>query len=201
MITTTGLITHIEYAPSGEVVVMQVQIAEPLSFAEGQFMMLQTLIDGKIVKRSYSISSTNAQLQEQQTISFSIKRKENGVFSTWATKTAKPGMKLTMTGPLGRFIDKQTSRNYLFVSVGSGLSPCLSLYDHLIHTGNYNKIANLFGEKKIDHIPDTVLASYTKMDDRVYNQICLSREQTNRYPTVTRSGYVQEALSGALEFL
>ncbi len=164
-------------------------------------MLLQTLIDDKIVKRSYSICSTNQDLQERQIISFSIKRKEYGVFSTWATKVAKPGMSITMTGPLGKFFDKWLSRNYLFVSVGSGLSPCLSIYDHLIRTGNYDKIANLFGEKKVEHIPDTVMSSYTNMDDKVYNQICLSKEMNITYPNVMRSGYVQSAIDDALQFL
>ena len=52
MITTIGLITTIEYSPSGEVVIIHVQVSEPLSFTEGQFMLLQTLIDGKLVKLS-----------------------------------------------------------------------------------------------------------------------------------------------------
>ena len=201
MITTTGLITMIDYSPSGEVVIIHVQISEPLSFAEGQFMLLQTLIDGKIVKRSYSICSTNQDLQDSQIISFSIKRKEFGVFSTWATKVAKPGMQITMTWPLGKFVDKKLSRNYLFISVWSWLSPCLSIYNHLFRTGEYNKIANLFGEQKIAHIPDTVMEAYTKMDDRIYNQICLSREMNTTYPSVMRSGYVQGALDDALAFL
>lgn len=97
MLTTTGVITTIDYSPSGDVVILHVQVTEPLSFAEGQFMLLQTLIDNKIVKRSYSICSTNQDLQDRQIISFSIKRKDNGVFSTWATKVARPGMQITMT--------------------------------------------------------------------------------------------------------
>ena len=201
MITTTGLISSIEYSPSGDVVVLHVKVSEPFSFAEGQFMLLQVLIDGKIVKRSYSICSTNQYLQESQTISFSIKRKDNGVFSTWATKSVKEGMSMTMTWPLGKFLDKWLSRNYLFVSIGSGLSPCLSIYDHLIRTDSYDKIANLFGERKLDHIPLSVLNSYTKMDNRVYNQICLSREMHTSYDTIMRPGYVQGAISDALAFL
>lgn len=201
MITTTGIITHIDYSASGEVVIIHVQVTEPLSFAEGQFMLLQTLIDGKIVKRSYSICSTNQDLQDSQTISFSIKRKENGVFSTRATKAAKPGMSITMTWPLGKFVDKKISKNYLFISVWSGLSPCLSIYDHLIATWDYNKIANLFGEKKLEHIPDSVLSSYTKMDAKIYNQICLSRELSTSHPDVMRPGYVQWAIDDALQFL
>ena len=85
--------------------------------------------------------------------------------------------------------------------MGSGLSPCLSIYDRLIRTGDYERIANLFGERTIEHIPASVLTSYTKMDDRVYNQICLSRETNISYPQVMRPGYVQSAIDDALQFL
>lgn len=201
MITTSGIIEYIEYSPSRDVVVIHVKVSESLEFAEGQFMLLQVLIDGNIVKRSYSISSTNQILQESQIISFSIKRKDQGIFSSWATQVAQPGMEITMTGPLGRFFDPHVSRNYLFISVGSGLSPCLSIYDHLVRTDDYNKIANLFGEKNIDHIPQSVLDSYTKMDNRIYNQICLSQDSHHSHPEIMRNGYVQVAIDDALSFL
>ena len=45
------------------------------------------------------------------------------------------------------------------------------------------------------------MEAYTKMDDRIYNQICLSREMNTTYPSVMRSGYVQGALDDALVFL
>jgi uncharacterized membrane-anchored protein len=76
MMTTDGLIIDIHYSLSKDVVIIDVQITDPFSFLEGQFMMLQTLIGDKIVKRAYSIYSTNQQLQDSQTISFCIKRKE-----------------------------------------------------------------------------------------------------------------------------
>jgi len=70
------LITSLDYSVSRDVVILHVQVTEPFSFLEGQFMMLQTLIDDKIVKRAYSIYSTNQHLQDSQIISFCIKRKE-----------------------------------------------------------------------------------------------------------------------------
>lgn len=201
MITTTGVIKNIDYSPSGEVVILHVKVTEPFDFVEGQFMLLQTLIDGKIIKRSYSISSTNQYLQDHQIISFSIKRKENGVFSTRATKVAKSGMSITMTGPLGKFIDRGLSKKYLFISVWSGLSPVYSIYTHLLRTGAYAKMVNLFGEKTIEHIPLQVLVDYSIQSDMIYNQICLSR-QKNISDTVTmRSWYVQGAIDDALLFL
>lgn len=91
------MIVGVEYSPSREVVILRCQVTEPFSFLEGQFMMLQTLIGDEIVKRAYSIYSTNQDLQDGQTISFCIKRKEGGLFSTRATQVAQEGMQITMT--------------------------------------------------------------------------------------------------------
>lgn len=199
MITTDWLIIDTHYSLSKDVVIIDVQIMEPFSFLEGQFMMLQTLIGDKIVKRAYSIYSTNQQLQDTQTISFCIKRKEWGLFSTRATKTAKVGMKITLTGPLGKFIDSWLSRNYLFISVGSWLSPCFSIYQQLLQTWVYDKIVNLFWERYLDHIPDEVLDKYLLQNKEVYNQICLSKEEN--ILQWMRKGYVQDWLEDALQFL
>jgi ferredoxin-NADP reductase len=69
------------------------------------------------------------------------------------------------------------SSNYLFISVGSGLSPCFSLYNSLLQTGDYDKIVNLFGERYLDHIPSEVLEKYSLQNEKIYNQICLSKEE------------------------
>ncbi len=199
MITTTWLITSLEYSPSWDVVIIHTQVTEPLSFLEWQFMLLQTLIGDKIVKRSYSIYSTDSQLQDSQTISFCIKRKEWWIFSTWATKEAKVGMQITMTWPLGKFVDNHISDKYMFVSVGSGLSPCYSIYMNLLEKKSYSKIVNLFGERYIDHIPTEVLESYGIQNESIQNQIFLSQEE-NLWLNM-KSGYVQSWLDSALEFL
>lgn len=199
MITTNWLITAIDYSASEDVVIIHTQVTEPFSFLEWQFMLLQTLIGDKIVKRSYSIYSTNSQLQDSQIISFCIKRKEAGVFSTWATKEAKEGMQITMTGPLGKFVDNKKSDKYMFISVGSGLSPCYSVYMDLLQKNSYAKIANLFGERYLSHIPTEVLESYSIQNEKVQNQIFLSKEE-NIWLNM-KSGYVQWGLDSALEFL
>jgi ferredoxin-NADP reductase len=201
MLTTQWTIHHITHSPSGDIVIITCQVEEVFTFFEGQFMVLQTLIDDKIVKRSYSIYSTNQQLQDTKTISFCIKRKDQWVFSTRATQVAAVGMQITMTWPVGRFVDDSASRNYLFISVGSGLSPCFSIYQQLIRTDQYDKIANLFGERVLDHIPWEVLDAYSIQSDKIYNQICLSKEEKiPAYAGMTK-GYVQTGLDDALAFL
>lgn len=211
MLNVQGTITHITHSDSKDVVILTCQVETVFDFLEGQFMMLQTLIDGKLVKRAYSIYSTNQQLQDTKTISFCIKRKEAGVFSTRATQVAKVGMKIDMVWPVGRFVDDGASRHYLFVSVGSGLSPCFSLYQQLIRTDNYDKIANIFGERYLNHIPSEVLDAYSIQNDKIYNQIFLSREAErwtlNAALTRTKReekrnpGHVQNGLANALQFL
>ena len=199
MLTTQWTIHHITHSPSGDVVIITCQVEEVFTFFEGQFMVLQTLIGDKIIKRSYSIYSTNQQLQDTKTISFCIKRKDQWVFSTRATQVAAVGMQITMTWPVGRFVDDSASRNYLFISVGSGLSPCFSIYQQLIRTDQYNKIANLFGERVLDHIPWEVLDAYSIQSEKIHNQICLSKEE--HIWSGMKSWYVQSGIDDALVFL
>lgn len=199
MLTTSATIVSIDYSPSREVVILHCKPEEIFVFQEWQFMVLQVEIDGQIIKRSYSIYSTNQQLQDSQIVSFCIKHKEWGVFSTRATQVAKVDMKITMTWPVGKFVDPGLSRNYLFISVGSGLSPCFSVYQHLLQTWLYNKIVNLFGERYLDHIPAEVLEHYSFQNEKIYNQICLSKEDT--ITQWMRKGHVQDGLEAALEFL
>ena len=199
MLTTQWTIHHITHSPSRDVVIITCQVEEVFTFFEGQFMVLQTLIGDKIIKRSYSIYSTSQQLQDTKTISFCIKRKDQWVFSTRATQVAAVGMQITMTWPVGRFVDDGASRNYLFISVGSGLSPCSSIYQQLIRTDQYNKIANIFWERYLDHIPWEVLDAYSIQSEKIHNQICLSKEQ-NIWSGM-RHWYVQSGIDDALAFL
>ena len=63
------------------------------------------------------------------------------------------------------------------MSVGSGLSPCFSIYMYLLNTNNYDKIANIFGERYIDHIPEEVLQQYSIQNEKIKNMIFLSKEE------------------------
>ncbi len=195
-------VSHIAHSDSKDVVILTCQVERIFTFLEGQFMMLQTLIDGKLVKRAYSIYSTNQQLQETKTISFCIKRKEWWLFSTRSTQITKIGMKIDMIWPIGRFVDDGASRNYLFVSVGSGLSPCFSIYQQLIRSDNYDKIANIFGERYLNHIPSEVLDDYSIQNKKIHNQLFLSKKEINENKqAILKNGYVQDGLDSALEFL
>jgi NAD(P)H-flavin reductase len=169
--TTTPLtISHIDYSPSGDVILLYcavgtTPIARPweedsqlwflisnLWFSSGQFMLLAAEIDCKTIKRSYSIATTPQLLSDQWLIWFSIKRVEGGVFSTRATQVARTGDTLTMTGPLWHMTDDEQFDDYLLISAGSWLSPIYSIYHSLLQSSRSIRIANIFGERYFSHV-------------------------------------------------
>lgn len=163
--TTTPLtISHIDYSPSGDVIMMYCKMedrSENLwnitydlwpSFQAWQFMLLTVMINDKIIKRSYSIATTPQLLHEQWLIGFSIKRVDDWIFSTRTTRVAQSGDLLTMTWPLWHMIDDQSFDNYLLISAGSWLSPIYSIYHDLLQSSRKIRIATIFGERKFDHI-------------------------------------------------
>lgn len=69
MIRTEATVSYIEYSPSGEVTFVRFTPDEKFSFAEGQFVMIESLFNhvelGKPLKKPYSIATTNDELQTQ----------------------------------------------------------------------------------------------------------------------------------------
>ena len=104
---------------------------QPISFLEGQFMMIHcTKTDGTIKKKPYSIA-TPAFLSEGSRIGFLVKQESVEGCSEYLTQSIQEGDSVELRGPVGHFIDSKRYKNYLFVSTGSGLAPCLSLLQGL----------------------------------------------------------------------
>jgi ferredoxin-NADP reductase len=222
--TTPLIISHIDYSPSGDVVLVYCAIgtsliARPweedsqlwvktnpwegrfmisnLWFSSGQFMLLAVEIDGKIIKRSYSITTTPQFLYDQWLIWFSIKRVEGWVFSTRATQVAKPGDTLTMTGPLWHMTDDEQFDNYLLISAGSWLSPIYSIYHSLLQSSRTIRIANIFGERHFSHVLPCVHHDWVENMWSTYSQCFLSQDEHDGYMI----GRVQLWLANALDRL
>lgn len=180
---------------------------EIFSFKEGQFMFLEipgvTRADGSALKNAYSIGTTSHFLQETGEIGFIVKKASIDGVSDFLTQRIQVGDRVHMKGPLGHFFDKHQSQNYLMISIGSGVTPIVSLYEHLVHESKeYNKIANIFGERYIDEVLPSVRKLFTdeqKTKDSIRHYCCLSREE--QPPKGRHTWYVQTQLENALQFL
>jgi ring-1,2-phenylacetyl-CoA epoxidase subunit PaaE len=100
-------------------------LREHFRFEAGQHLTLRADIDGEDVRRSYSICAAVG-----EPLRIAVKRAPGGVFSAWANDVLRPGAKLNVMAPLGRFCvsgDARGSRHYLGVAAGSGITPLLSM--------------------------------------------------------------------------
>lgn len=101
-------------------------LSDTFRFSPGQYLTLRATIDGEDVRRSYSICSG----VNDNELRVAVKKVPEGLFSTFANDTLKPGDMLEVLPPDGRFtapIDPTASKSYLLIAAGSGITPILSL--------------------------------------------------------------------------
>lgn len=112
-------------------------IAAP-AFLAGQYVNID--VPGAGVDRSYSFSTAPG----ERRIGFLIKTIPGGVMSNWLSH-AKAGDRLSLTGPLGSFYLRETSRPLLFLAGGTGLAPFLSMLEVLAALASSQKIHLIYG--------------------------------------------------------
>lgn len=101
-------------------------LQETFRFRQGQYLTLRCTINGQPVRRSYSICAAPC----EGALRVAIKKQPGGLFSTYANEQLHAGDVVEVMPPNGKFfipLDPATSRNYLFVAAGSGITPILSL--------------------------------------------------------------------------
>ncbi len=111
------------------------------NYQPGQFVTLKLEIEGKSVKRSYSISSTPSR---PHTLEITVKRvpapsdapdASPGLVSNWLHDNMRVGNSLTLSGPLGKFTCfAHPSPKLLFISAGSGVTPMMSMSRWMMDT-------------------------------------------------------------------
>jgi ring-1,2-phenylacetyl-CoA epoxidase subunit PaaE len=101
-------------------------LREQFRFAPGQHLTLRADIDGRDVRRSYSICSA----AQEGTLRIAVKRAPGGVFSTWANERLAAGATIDVMPPIGHFgvpLDPAAAHRYVAFAAGSGITPVLSI--------------------------------------------------------------------------
>jgi len=115
-------------------------------YKQGQHLTLRCMIDGKDVRRSYSICS-NA---NKQNLEVAIKTIKDGVFSNYANKHFKQGMTIDVMAPQGHFytdLDASHQKHYLCIAAGSGITPILSQIRTIFSIEKDSRITLLYVNK------------------------------------------------------
>lgn len=121
-------------------------LVETFRYIQGQHLTLRAMIDDQDVRRSYSI----CQGVNEQQLQVGIKAIPAGVFSNYANHQLKVGMALDVMPPQGHFytqLDPDHQKHYLFIAVGSGITPNLSHIRSILATEPQSIVTLIYGNK------------------------------------------------------
>lgn len=120
-------------------------------YEPGQYLNLETHVDGENVRRSYSICTA----PDEQKLKVCIKQIRDGLFSTFANSRLQEGDTLKVSKPDGGFMIKPHTNNegtYLFFAAGSGITPIISMIKYLLKNNIGNNIVLFYGNRNTDSI-------------------------------------------------
>ncbi|WP_435169957.1 2Fe-2S iron-sulfur cluster-binding protein [Falsirhodobacter sp. 1013] len=111
-------------------------VSEPrtlFQFKPGQFVTLELPVEGRLLRRSYTISSSPSR---PYTLSITVKRVPKGWISNWLYDNMVEGFEFDILGPAGHFtcVD-HPAQKLLFLSGGSGVTPVMSMLRWIVDTG------------------------------------------------------------------
>jgi ring-1,2-phenylacetyl-CoA epoxidase subunit PaaE len=101
-------------------------LEKQFAFAAGQHLTLRKEIDGKEIRRTYSICAA----AQDKVLRIAIKRMPDGIFSNWANDHLTTGDCLEVMPPAGNFgvsLSPEHQRIYVALAAGSGITPIFSI--------------------------------------------------------------------------
>ncbi|MEM5431692.1 1,2-phenylacetyl-CoA epoxidase subunit PaaE [Cupriavidus oxalaticus] len=124
-------------------------------FTQGQFLTLKAPVDGKDLRRSYSICSAVQDYDAQGELRVAVKLVEDGLFSSHLHDTIAPGQVIDVMTPDGRFhvpLDPAAARHYVAFAAGSGITPVLSLIRTTLQAEPRSRFTLVYGNRNVDSI-------------------------------------------------
>lgn len=124
-------------------------LKKTFAYSAGQFLTLQAKIDGKDLRRSYSICSG---VDEPQ-LRVGIKRVNGGVFSNFANDNFNVGDTVDVMPPQGSFVlseagNTKTDRNIMCLAVGSGITPILAIIKTVLAADETSTVTLIYGNQR-----------------------------------------------------
>jgi 3-ketosteroid 9alpha-monooxygenase subunit B len=107
------------------------ELAARFRFRAGQFLSFKVPWQGKVLTRSYSLSSSPDCDAEHKV---TVKRVEGGRVSQWMNDAVKVGDRLFVTPPAGLFVLNEKRRRIVLFAGGSGITPVISLVKSALAT-------------------------------------------------------------------
>ncbi|MGR3197323.1 MAG: 2Fe-2S iron-sulfur cluster-binding protein, partial [Paracoccus sp. (in: a-proteobacteria)] len=122
-------------SPNVVTVCFQAPSGRPFEFLAGQFLTLELPVPGGPLYRTYTISSSPSR---PKSLTITIKAQPDSLGTRWIIDNLRPGMRLKVKGPAGRFTSTHfPAKKYLFISAGSGITPMMSMTTEIYDMGRH----------------------------------------------------------------
>jgi ring-1,2-phenylacetyl-CoA epoxidase subunit PaaE len=123
-----------------------------LHYKSGQFLTLIVPVQGKEVRRAYSLCSSPF---IDADLAVSVKRVEKGLMSNWLPDNLKVGAKVKVMEPMGQFTTefvKDKKRHLVMFAGGSGITPMMSIIKSLLTQEPDSICSLIYCNRDIDSI-------------------------------------------------
>lgn len=126
-------------------------LRKKFTYNHGQHLTLRAFINGKELRRSYSLCSSP--LQNEWRIA--VKKIDEGLFSSFANRKLKVGDFLELMPPVGNFsipVHKDHAKYYVAFAAGSGITPVLSILKTVLEAEPNSHFTLVYGNRNRNSI-------------------------------------------------
>lgn len=125
---------------------------EDYRYFPGQHLIIRFRINGKEVRRTYSLNSCPFQDELPQ---ITVKRVKGGLVSNYINDQLKVGDELEVMLPQGRFyaaIKEEAYKTYFLFAAGSGITPIISILKSVLVASPDSRVCLLYGNTHQNNI-------------------------------------------------
>lgn len=125
---------------------------DTFNYYPGQHLIIKFHVNGKEVRRSYSLNSSPF---KDEPLEITVKRVKGGLVSNFVNEHLKVGGELEVMIPQGRFhanIEKEEYKTYYLFSAGSGITPIISILKSVLHEAPQSMVNLFYGNANQDSI-------------------------------------------------
>lgn len=153
------------------------ELKETFKYKAGQYITIKTTIDGKEIRRAYSLCSA----PHSNEFKVTVKEVKDGLFSGLVNNKLKVGDVLELHPPEGKFIFEPGNKgnSYAAFAAGSGITPVLSIIKTVLNEEPESNFVLVYGNKTP---ADTIffkelLELQVKNPERLFIEFVFSRTQ------------------------
>jgi ring-1,2-phenylacetyl-CoA epoxidase subunit PaaE len=133
-------------------IVFEQPAGKKINYKSGQFLTLIVPVQGKEVRRAYSLCSSPF---VDEDLIVSVKRVDNGLMSNWLPDKLKAGDRVKVMEPMGQFtteFSKTNKRHLILFAGGSGITPMLSIIKSILTQEPESILSLVYCNRNIDSI-------------------------------------------------